>query len=125
MKKLEEVASAEKKRIEQAEKFLEEDAALFDEFLKENDSNSVQAVKLFVKLINLISIPSQELKNENLFISSADEETKKKTDKVVEIKKINTQIMILKSDITKMEEQLKEYQLYKVFLDKVTPQVNN
>lgn len=98
MKKLEEVASAEKKRIEQAEKFLEEDAALFDEFLKENDSNSVQAVKL------------------------ADEETKKKTDKVVEIKKINTQIMILKSDITKMEEQLKEYQLYKVFLDKVTPQ---
>jgi hypothetical protein len=33
--------------------------------------------------------------------------------------------MILKSDITKMEEQLKEYQLYKVFLDKVTPQVNN
>ena len=56
MKKLEEVASAEKKRIEQAEKFLEEDAALFDEFLKENDSNSVQAVKLFVKFtfINLI-----------------------------------------------------------------------
>lgn len=50
MKKLEEVASAEKKRIEQAEKFLEEDAALFDEFLKENDSNSVQAVKLLVLL---------------------------------------------------------------------------
>ena len=41
----------------------------------------------------------------------------------MEIKKINTQIMILKSDITKMEETLKEYQLYKVFLDKVTPQV--
>ena len=82
----------------------------------------MQAVKLLVKLINLIIISS---KNENLFFSSADEETKKKTDKVVEIKKINTQIMILKSDITKMEEQLKEYQLYKVFLDKVTPQVNN
>ena len=31
--------------------------------------------------------------------------------------------MILKSDITKMEDILKEYQLYKIFLDKVTPQV--
>lgn len=43
----------------------------------------------------------------------------------MEIKKINTQIMILKSDITKMEETLKEYQLYKAFLDKVTPQVSS
>ena len=31
--------------------------------------------------------------------------------------------MILRSDITKMEDTLKEYQLYKKFLDKVTPQV--
>lgn len=30
--------------------------------------------------------------------------------------------MILRSEITKMEETLKEYQLYKTFLDKVTPQ---
>ena len=51
MRKLEDVAAAEEKRIEQAEKFLEEDAALFDEFLKENDSNSVQAVKLLVVII--------------------------------------------------------------------------
>lgn len=46
MRKLEEIASAEEKRIEMAEKYLEEDAALFDEFLKENDANSVQAVKM-------------------------------------------------------------------------------
>ena len=31
--------------------------------------------------------------------------------------------MILRSDITKMEDVLKEYQLYKKFLDRVTPQV--
>jgi len=31
--------------------------------------------------------------------------------------------MILRSDITKMEDTLKEYQMYKKFLDKVTPQV--
>ena len=30
--------------------------------------------------------------------------------------------MVLKSEITKMEDTLKEYQLYKKFLDKVTPQ---
>jgi hypothetical protein len=47
MRKLEEIAAAEEKRIEMAEKYLEEDAALFDEFLKENDANSVQAVKMY------------------------------------------------------------------------------
>lgn len=31
--------------------------------------------------------------------------------------------MALKSDITKMEDTLKEYKLYKKFLDRVTPQV--
>lgn len=55
-------------------------------------------------------------------LSSAEEETRKKTEKSNEIKKINTQIMILKSDIAKMEDTLKEYQLYKKFLDKVTPE---
>lgn len=54
---------------------------------------------------------------------SAEEETRKKTEKSNEIKKINTQIMVLKSEITKMEDTLKEYKLYKKFLDKVTPQV--
>jgi hypothetical protein len=46
MRKLEEIASNEEKRIEMAEKYLEEDAALFDEFLKENGNNSTQAVKM-------------------------------------------------------------------------------
>ena len=52
-----------------------------------------------------------------------EEETRKKTEKSNEIKKINTQIMILKSDIAKMEDTLKEYHVYKSFLDKITPQV--
>lgn len=56
-------------------------------------------------------------------IKSAEEETRKKTEKSNEIKKINTQIMVLKSEITKMEDTLKEFKLYKKFLDKVTPQV--
>jgi DNA repair exonuclease SbcCD ATPase subunit len=122
MRKLEEIAAAEEKRIELAEKFLEEDAALFDEFLKENGENSTQAVKMlvihsernFLKWIIFLFI---------FYSQSAEEETRKKTEKSNEIKKINTQIMILRSDITKMEDTLKEYQMYKKFLDKVTPQV--
>ncbi len=57
-----------------------------------------------------------------VFMFRAEEETRKKTEKSNEIKKLNTQIMILRSEITKMEDTLKEYQMYKNFLDKVTPQ---
>ena len=46
MRKLEEIAQAEEKKLEMAEQYLEEDAAMFDEFLKENDKNSVEAIKM-------------------------------------------------------------------------------
>jgi hypothetical protein len=46
MRKLEEIAAAEEKKLELAEQYLEEDAAMFDEFLKENDKNSVEAIKM-------------------------------------------------------------------------------
>lgn len=39
---------AEEKKLELAEQYLEEDAAMFDEFLKENDKNSVEAIKMQV-----------------------------------------------------------------------------
>ena len=48
MRKLEEIAQAEERKLEQAEQYLEEDAAMFDEFLKENDKNSVEAIKAWV-----------------------------------------------------------------------------
>lgn len=43
---LEERASREEKKLAKAEKLLEEDAALFDTFLKENDKNSVEAIRM-------------------------------------------------------------------------------
>ena len=46
MRKLEEIARAEEEKLAQAEQYLEEDAAMFDEFLKENDKNSVEAIKM-------------------------------------------------------------------------------
>ncbi|XP_002742365.1 cilia- and flagella-associated protein 100-like [Saccoglossus kowalevskii] len=96
MRKLEEIAQAEERKLELAEQYLEEDAAMFDEFLKENDKNSVEAIKI------------------------AEAETKAKLEKVAEIKKINAQIMLIKSEISKNEDLLKEYQLYKKFLDHLT-----
>jgi len=54
---------------------------------------------------------------------SAEAETKAKLEKVAEIKRINAQIMAIKSEISKYEDTLKEYQLYKKFLFTVTPKV--
>ncbi len=34
--------------MESAEKYLEESATMFDEFLKENDKNAVEAIKMYV-----------------------------------------------------------------------------
>lgn len=46
MRKLEDIAALEEKKLELAEQYLEEDAALFDEFLKENDKSSGDAIKM-------------------------------------------------------------------------------
>jgi len=97
MRKLEEIAQAEERKLELAEKYLEEDASMFDEFLKDNDKNAVEAIKI------------------------AETETKAKLEKVAEIKKINAQMMAIKSEISKNEDLLKEFALYKKFLDKLTP----
>jgi len=97
MRKLEEIAQAEEKKLELAEQYLEEDAAMFDEFLKENDKNSVEAIKI------------------------AEAEAKQKMEKINEIKKINAQMMGIKSEISKYEDTLKEYQLYRGFLESLIP----
>lgn len=97
MRKLEEIALAEERKLEKAEQYLEEDAALFDEFLKENDRNASDAIKI------------------------AEAETKAKLEKVAEIKRINSQMMAIKSEISKYEDTLKEYKMYKNFLTSITP----
>ncbi|KAI9351284.1 hypothetical protein BDR26DRAFT_907396 [Obelidium mucronatum] len=97
MRKLEEIAQAEEQKLLDDEKALEEDAAKFDAFLKENDKNSVEAIK------------------------KAELETKAKLEKIQEIKKLNVQIMTIRSDMSKNEDQLKDLQKYRQFLDKLTP----
>ncbi|XP_051873428.1 cilia- and flagella-associated protein 100 isoform X1 [Pristis pectinata] len=97
IRKLEEAAAAEELKLQMAERYLEEDAAMFDEFLKENDKNSVQAMQI------------------------AEKETKLKLEKVSEMKKLTTQMMAVKNDIVKFEETLKDYRMYRDFLMKLSP----
>ena len=54
---------------------------------------------------------------------SAEAETKAKLEKVAEIKRINAQMMAIRSEISKYEDTLKEYQMYKKFLEALTPKV--
>ncbi|XP_030063547.1 cilia- and flagella-associated protein 100 isoform X2 [Microcaecilia unicolor] len=97
IQKMETIAVREETKLEKAEQFLEEDAAMFDEFLKENDRCSVEAIKI------------------------ADKETKRKMDKMAEIKKLSAQVMNIKSDIAKHEEILNEYMMLQEFLFKLSP----
>ncbi len=43
---------------------------------------------------------------------------------MAEIKRINAQMMAIKSEISKYEDTLKEYLLYKRFLEALTPKVS-
>jgi hypothetical protein len=97
MNKLESIAQREEQKLVDDEKALEEDASKFDAFLKENDKNSVEAIK------------------------KAEMETKAKLEKIQEIKKLNVQIMSVRSDMVKNEDQLRDLQRYREFLDKLTP----
>ncbi|XP_073708370.1 cilia- and flagella-associated protein 100 [Garra rufa] len=94
---LEQMAEEEEAKLTKAEKFLEDDAILFEEFLKENDKNSVEAIKI------------------------AEQETKAKLEKVAEIKKITSKMVAIKSDISKYDDILKEYKKYKEFLLMLSP----
>ncbi|CAF5146731.1 unnamed protein product, partial [Rotaria magnacalcarata] len=97
MRKLEEITAAEEQRIEKAEKDLEEDAHMFDQFLGANNKNANEAARL------------------------ADEEARKKLDKVAEIKRLHGQITALKSELVRREDELNELKQYKQFLDQITP----
>ncbi|XP_066453119.1 cilia- and flagella-associated protein 100 [Eleutherodactylus coqui] len=97
IQKLETMAATEEHKLEKAEQFLEQDAIRFDEFLKENDRNSVEAMK------------------------QADKETKLKLERTAEIKSLTAQMMNIKSDIAKSEEILREYLTYKEFLFRLSP----
>ncbi|CAL8340892.1 unnamed protein product [Lota lota] len=97
IQRLEEVHLLEEQRMRRAEQLLEQDQLLFEKFLKENNQNSVEAIQI------------------------AEKETKCKLEKMAEIKKLTSELVTIKSDISKKEEMLKEYKMYKDFLFKLSP----
>lgn len=97
IQRLEILAAKEEAELEKAEKSLEKDSILFDEFLRENDRSSVQALK------------------------EAEKETKVKMEKITEIRDLTTQIMNIKSEISRFEDTLQHYKVYKDFLDRLSP----
>ncbi|RHZ34264.1 hypothetical protein DYB31_010538 [Aphanomyces astaci] len=97
IRKLEEKAQLKEEALKKSELMLEEDAVRFDTFLKENDKKAHEAIK------------------------KAEKETKAKADRVQEIKKLNQQIQLVQSDMSKLKEQLDDCLKYKAFLDELTP----
>ncbi|XP_053151761.1 cilia- and flagella-associated protein 100 [Hemicordylus capensis] len=97
IQKLENLAIEEEAKLEKAEETLEKDAAMFDEFLKENDRNSAQALKI------------------------AEKETKAKLEKILEIRELTAQMMNIQSEIARFEDTLHEYAVFKDFLHQLSP----
>uniref|UniRef100_A0A8D0L0B4 Cilia and flagella associated protein 100 n=1 Tax=Strix occidentalis caurina TaxID=311401 RepID=A0A8D0L0B4_STROC len=97
MQRMENIARKEESKLEKAKYCLEKDAAMFDEFLKENHKNCVQALKI------------------------AEKETTAKTKKTTEIQAITSQIENLQSDISRFKNTLKEYKMYRDFLYQLSP----
>ncbi|XP_032927464.1 cilia- and flagella-associated protein 100 isoform X2 [Catharus ustulatus] len=97
IEKMETIAKNEEKKLEKAERRMEKDAAMFDEFLKENHNRSVEALRI------------------------ARRETSAKAKKVTEIHGITTQIKKIQSDISRLEDTLQEYKMYRDILYQLSP----
>ncbi|XP_007439540.2 coiled-coil domain-containing protein 38, partial [Python bivittatus] len=97
MAKLEKMAAKEEKRARIAETKLEEDTLAFEEFLKENDRSSVEALKL------------------------ATQEAKSKMEVTTELRSAMNELFSLKSEIANTEDLLKLYFSYEAFLLSISP----
>lgn len=86
IRKLEERAQAREEALKKSEAMLEDDVNRFDKFLKQNDTDAVEAMR------------------------KAEVQTKLKADKVHEIKKLNAAISAIRSEMSKYEEQLDDCQ---------------
>ncbi|XP_034843137.1 coiled-coil domain-containing protein 38 [Mirounga leonina] len=97
IKKFEKHMVAKEWQLTRAEKKLQEDAMAFEEFLRENDQRSVDALK------------------------TAAQETINKLQMTAELKKASMEVQAVKSEIAKTEFLLREYMKYGFFLLKLSP----
>merc|ERR1719327_113410 len=98
IKKLDEKAKQKDEALKKSQQMLDEDVARFDAFLQNNDQKAHKAMK------------------------DAEEETKKKQDRLQRIKQLKSQLSAVQSEIAKHREQKEECMKYKGFLEKLTPQ---
>ena len=96
IQKLEEIAHAEEKKLEAAEKYLEQSATMFDDFLKENDKNAVEAIKMYDDYLYCCNTLLFVCLFVCLFVYRAEAATKAKLEKVAEIKKLNAHLIAMK-----------------------------
>jgi hypothetical protein len=96
--KLVEKAVQKDDALKKSQQMLDEDVSRFDAFLQNNDQKAHKAMK------------------------DAEEETKKKQDRLQRIKHLKSQLSAVQSEIAKHREQKEECMKYKAFLEKLTPQ---
>nr|XP_025139465.1 coiled-coil domain-containing protein 38 isoform X2 [Bubalus bubalis] len=97
IQRFEKHTAMKERQLMKAEKKLEDDAIAFEEFLRENDQRSVDALKI------------------------AAQETINKLQMTAELKKASLEIQSVKSEIAKTEFLLREYMKYGFFLLKLSP----
>jgi len=98
IKKLDEKVKQKDEALKKSQQMLDEDVSRFDSFLQNNDQKAHKAMK------------------------DAEEETKKKQDRLQRIKHLKSQLSAVQSEIAKHREQKEECLKYKAFLEKLTPQ---
>ncbi|CAK7305966.1 Coiled-coil domain-containing protein 38 [Vulpes lagopus] len=103
IKKFENHMAVKERQLIKAEKKLQEDAMAFEEFLRENDQRSVDALKMFCSTGNYQQAPNDHRAKESQYGSAGSE-------KVLHC-----------SEIAKAEFLLREYMKYGFFLLKLSP----
>lgn len=96
--KLDEKAKQKEEALKKSQQMLDDDVTRFDNFLQNNDQKAHKAMK------------------------DAEEETKKKQDRLQRIKQLKSQLSAIQSEIAKHREQKEECLKFKSFLEKLTPQ---
>jgi len=97
IKKLNDKTLQKDEALKRSQQMLDEDVSRFDAFLQNNDQKAHKAMK------------------------DAEEETKKKQDRMQRIKHLKSQLSAVQSEIAKHREQKEECMKYKAFLEKLTP----
>ncbi|KAM4555882.1 cilia- and flagella-associated protein 100 [Odontesthes bonariensis] len=95
--RMDQALAKEEKRLKQLEKIIERDNHKFEEFLRENERQSVEARTLF------------------------DREDKSKQEKNAWIRKLTAEIATIKSELIKFEEIMIDYKRYQEFLVNLSP----